>query len=176
MNRSRSAVNVIIGLIVALSIGISGCSVSFDPIGDTPSDNGAPNNTPDPSDFVTVHLRNLTQTEAVDVEFYLTTDLLAVVPEDLFVETYRIRGGIGVAGTGIIVPLTEDVVEFPCVPGLLMGTAGGMFLDNESGELRGIGMPRWVAEEALGYCGGTVSFDFVPIGDGTFDTVVQIID
>lgn len=166
----------IIGLLAGGSILFPGCSITLDPPAGNPSDDGAPGEVPNAQAFVTVHFRNFAETDAVDVEFYMTDQPLAVVPDDLFVDAFRLRAGIGVAGTGIIEPLSEDVAEFPCGPGLLLGTAGGRFLDNESGDPQGFGTPRWAEEAALGFCGGAISLDFIKRGNGTFDTVVQIVD
>jgi len=139
------------------------------------TDTNAPNETPNPDQVVTVQFRNLSPDQAVDVQFYLSDQPLDVVPDDLFQEARRVRTGIGVAGTGIIEPQNDDIVQFACGPNLALGTTGGLFLDNESGEQRGVGAQRWAQDEALGLCGSTIVFEFVSDGNG-FDTIVRLGD
>jgi len=153
-----------------------GCPIVVEPGGGNPADYDAMNDLPAETPIVTVHFRNLTLADAVNVEFYLVNEPLALVPDDLFSEDYARRAQIGVAGTGIIEPLTEDVVTFECGPDLVLGTTGGTFLDNESGDHRGVGSVRWVQQSALGVCGHMVFFDYQAIGDAEFETVVRIAD
>ncbi len=124
-----------------------------------------PRSTPDdePADETVVRVRfwNLTGSEAVDVEFFATNQPLVHLPDDLFVAANRITASVGVAGTGIIQPVSQDTIEFPCSPALTIGTAGGSFIDNETGELHGMGTARWAQEGPLGLCGGTVTFLFL---------------
>lgn len=124
-------------------------------------------------DTVAIRFRNLTADEAVNVEFHATNELLQDLPDDLFLAENLVTTSIGVAGTGIIQPWQQDVIEFPCTANLTVGTRGGSFADSESGEPRGAGTPRWAQEGPLGLCGAVVTFDF--IGDGAeFTTVLSI--
>ena len=124
-------------------------------------------------DTVLVVFRNLSSTDAVQVDFHAASGITNV-PDDLFVSENLITQDIGVAGTGIVQPLQFDFLrEFPCTGDLLLGTSGGRFLDNETGELRGTGQPRWVEASAVGFCGGAVTFTFVSDGE-EFRTEVSI--
>ena len=124
-------------------------------------------------DEVLVRFRNYAESEAVDVEFYATNDPLAVVPDDLFQEANHFTTSIGVAGTGIVQPLRADAITFSCTEHLAMGTSGGSFWDNETGQARGVGTMRWVQEGPLGLCGHVVTFEFRPDGEG-FVTLAMV--
>ncbi len=124
-------------------------------------------------EVVTIRFRNLTADEAVNVEFHASQEPLESLPEDLFAEEYLVTTSIGIAGTGIIRPWQEDVIEFSCTANLTIGTPGGSFVDDESGEPRGIGVPRWVQEGPLALCGSVVTFEFS--GDGIDFTTSLII-
>jgi len=142
-------------------LGGCGFDLSSLPLPDAPvpTDDGAPN--PDPSTtIVTVRFRNLAVVEAVNVEFYAANTPLDSVPDDLFVEGNLVTSSIGVAGTGIIEPLREDVLNFPCTSDLVLGTLGGSFLDNETGDLLGMGNQRWAQDSALGLCGREVLLEY----------------
>lgn len=142
---------------------IIGCGFDFPFDLDAPPTDESPvtaeNDRPS-GEVVTVRFNNFSAEEAIDVEFFVTTDELTTLPEQLFTEANRNTASIGVAGTGIIEPLFRDIIELPCSPTLTLGTSGGRFLDNETGELRGRGQPRWVQEDALGLCGGTITFEY----------------
>lgn len=136
----------------------------------SPIDDGI---SPSSEESVTIRFRNLTANEAIDVEFHASSQPLARLPDDLLVAENLVTYSIGVAGTGIIQPLTEDTIVYPCSPGLTIGTAGGSFMDSETGEPRGFGTPRWVEEGPLALCGGVVTFEFV--GDDTdFSTILTV--
>lgn len=122
---------------------------------------------------VTVRFRNFSLIEAVHVEFFASTTALQNLPDDLFVPENSVTASIGVAGTGIIVPLSEDVLEFPCADGLILGTTGGSFVDNETGAPLGVGMSRWVQEGPLALCGHTVAFEYFS-ETGVFMTILSI--
>lgn len=126
-------------------------------------------------DQVTLRFRNFTASEAVDVEFFAAEVAPANLPDGLFVEQHRVTASLGVAGTGIVQPLREDVITLPCTPSLTVGVLGGRFLDNETGEFRGTGAQRWLQEGPLSLCGSTVTFEFSGAGD-TFTTTVRIGD
>lgn len=124
-------------------------------------------------DEVMVVFRNFTRDQAVDVEFHATDDSLAALPDDLFVDGFLITGGIGLAGTGILAPRAVDFVELACTENTTLGTAGGAFLDNSTGDETGRGTARWMEAAPLGLCGGVVTFTFDE-DDGEFSTVVSI--
>lgn len=122
---------------------------------------------------VTVRFRNFSLIEAVHVEFFASTTVLQNLPDDLFVPENSVTASIGVAGTGIIVPLSEDVLDFPCADGLILGTTGGSFVDNETGASLGVGMSRWAQEGPLALCGHTVTFEYFS-ETGVFMTILSI--
>jgi hypothetical protein len=115
---------------------------------------------------VRIDFWNLSRTAAVDVEFFAANEPLATLPDDLWVPAYRVTASVGVAGTGILEPGNQDSIEFACMPGLTVGTAGGRFLDNETGEFIGSGTARWVQEQPLGLCGSTVTLVFTSNDNG----------
>lgn len=167
-----------IGLLCGLVLSSGACDI--DPsmlLLDLDSVLGAEDPTPSvtqrPDDVVTVRFRNSTLDEAVDVEFYVANELLANIPDDLFVSQNLFTASLGVAGTGIVTPLREDVITLPCSLDLTIGTLGGRFLDNETGEVRGQGVRRWLEERPLGLCGAVVTFEYA--GDaGVFTTILQL--
>lgn len=130
---------------------LAGCSIQFGPGDGNGNDNG------DPVQAVTIRFENATTMAAVDVEFYATNDEIDTLPDDLFVSGNLFKENIGVAGSGLIQPLMFDQIEFPCTNDLVIGTTGGTFLDNESGEDLGTGTQIVAQETLLGLCGGTVT-------------------
>jgi hypothetical protein len=122
---------------------------------------------------VMVVIRNRTADQAVDVEIHATDESLAVLPTDLFVDDFLITSGIGLAGTGILAPRAADFIELPCNDDTVIGTAGGAFLDNATGDETGRGVARWLEAAPLGLCGSIVTFSFDEDG-GDFVTLVEI--
>ena len=158
-----------VGLMGIVVFASTACSVTaqLNPPGAGGADGGTTGGTGGGGDIVTVMFRNLTDTEAVDVEFHTTEEQLASVPADLFDPDNRflLVRNIGVGGGGRLAPATSDTIELDCVPGLLLGTTGGTFVDNESGDERGRGDERWVQEGAQFSCGATIVFEFAGAGD-----------
>ena len=111
---------------------------------------------------VLIRFRNFSPIDAVNVEFFATNETLGTVPDDLFVDDHRTNANIGVAGTGILEPAHSDAIVFPCTEDLVIGTTGGTFSDNDTGEVRGTGDRRWAQAKAIGLCGRTVTFEFAP--------------
>lgn len=122
---------------------------------------------------VMVVFRNLTTEQAVDVEFHATDESLTALPADLFVDDFLITSGIGLAGTGILAPRAADFIELPCIDDTVIGTAGGSFLDNATGDETGRGVARWLEAAPLGLCGSIVTFTFTEDG-GDFTAIVEI--
>ena len=153
---------------VAVAITLAGCGteVAVDQTPITALESVAP-------EEVLVQFRNYAEAEAVNVEFYATNEPLETVPEQLFHEANRVTNSIGVAGTGIVQPLRVDAITFPCTENLTLGTTGGTFSDNETGEVRGAGTRRWVQEGPLALCGHVVTFEFRPDGE-RFVTIAKI--
>ncbi len=123
--------------------------------------------------FVTIAFRNLSTVNTVDVEFHAVTSVEVSLPEGLFTDENRVSESLGVAGTGLLIPGATDILEISCTENLVIGTAGGTFLDNETGELNGRGEPRWLDATSAGLCGAIVGFTFESSGD-TFATKVEI--
>jgi hypothetical protein len=131
----------------------------------TVDDNAA--SEPLPEARVAVRFANTTLNEAVNVQFYGSSDILEQVPDDLFADPENlVTANLGIAGTGLIEPGERDEIILDCDENLIFGTLGGLFLDNESGDERGNGERRWVEQRALGICGGTVTFVFTQEGEG----------
>lgn len=118
------------------------------------------------ADEVLIRFRNFSPIDAVNVEFFATNEALATVPDDLFVDDHRTNANIGVAGTGILEPAHSDAIVFPCTEDLVIGTTGGTFIDNDTGEVRGTGDRRWAQAKAIGLCGRAVTFEFAPDDQG----------
>lgn len=153
---------------VAATLMTLGCTMNV------PSDPGQP---PDPGRVspaeVLVRFQNYAESDAVDVEFFAANDSLVDLPADLFQEIHHVTASVGIAGTGIIQPQRSDAITFPCTSELVLGSAGGSFFDNETGEPRGAGAARWVREGPLALCGHAVTFEFRPNEEG-FDTFVRV--
>ena len=169
--RLRGCVAVAMGgLVVGVAGGLTGCSVDVSAGLALPGDDieAAPA-------VVTIRFRNFSLETAVNVEFHATNDPLDILPDDLFVADNLVTASVGVAGTGIIQPLSIDVIEFPCTDDLTIGTAGGTFLNNDTGDVIGVGIPRWVGEGQIGLCGSLVTFDFSRRAD-QFTTDLRVGD
>jgi len=126
-------------------------------------------------DVVNIRFRNLLTAEAVDVQFYMADSPLANLPADLFTPEHLVVASIGVAGTGILQPQKEDVIQVPCAENLTLGTLGGRFTDNETGEARGTGTSRWVQQGPVELCGSIVTLEFsAGESEGQFSTWLTI--
>ena len=157
-------------LAVFLLLAVAGCETDItEPrpaVSEVPDDLGV---------VVSISFNNLSPTEAVDVQFHATNEPVMVLPDDLFVEATATSAGIGVAGTGIIQPLDGDLITFPCTASLSMGTAGAIFIDNDSGETRGVTAMRWLQDRPLALCGRLVMFEFAG-ADGSYTVSVSVLD
>lgn len=173
--KNKLTIDIYIGLMAALT-ATAGCDVELDAgppaPGDTSTLSEGARDQPT-ADAVIVRFRNLALSDAVNVEFYATNEPLETVPGDLFLPDNLVTASIGVAGTGIVQPRTEDAIVLPCTANLTVGTAGGSFADNESGEPRGLGAPRWAQEGPLALCGAVVTFEFSG-DDAGFITILTI--
>jgi hypothetical protein len=156
------------GLIAAATLPAlwfsAGCGVNLDELLAVTTVT-SPNRLELSQDAVLIRFRNLTGGEAVDVSFHATNAAIGMLPDDLFSDGNLVTANIGVAGTGIVQPLQEDIIDFPCTSTLTIGTQGGTFLDNNSGEVRGAGPPRWAQEGPLSLCGRFVTFVFSKNGE-----------
>lgn len=164
-----AAVGVVAVVLVAV-VGVVGCDVALSGFDDFApgTDVGRP-----VEQVVIIAFRNLATIDAVNVEFHTTTAPVANLPDGLFVEENGVTTNLGVAGTGLLIPGATDILELPCDANLIIGTAGGGFLNNETGEPAGRGEPRWLDATSVGLCGAIVGFTFEGTG-GTFVTTVEI--
>ncbi|MCH7838657.1 MAG: hypothetical protein IID38_00265 [Planctomycetes bacterium] len=149
-------------------VGGLGCSVELLPF-DPPPGAGSDGSIDD--DEVLVRFVNLTADDAVNIQFHATNTKLVAVPDDLFVEENLITRDLGLAGSGLLAPRTQDEITFPCTDELTLGTLRGEFLDAQTGDVRGNGVRRWAREAPLGLCGFVVTFEFDRDGD---DVVTRI--
>ena len=86
-------------------------------------------------DGVAVILAN-TSDFALDVQFHLSTDPGVVSQTALFAAGNAFRDGIGFLSLGILAPGETIARLFDCTDSLILGTAGGEFLDDESGQTK----------------------------------------
>ncbi len=170
-------------LVSALLVG--GCSVDIGPGpgGDGDGDGGNGNGPGVNKDSFVVSFRNLTDSEAVDVEFYFAEGALENdnVAEHLFLEQNRVQGdnliqghGIGLANSATIGPGEAVSVSLSCDQELTIGTTGGTFLDAETGEQRGQGTMIWLQQDAQPFCGAVVEFRYASDRDG-FSTSWSVV-
>ena len=112
-----------------------------------------------------VAFRNGTADAAIDVDFYVSSEPLSQVPDDLFTPDNLSLAGIGLGSNGRLGPGVQDIVEVTCADGLTLGTTGGTFIDPETGEELGFGTQRWVMQGAQFDCGETIVFEYRHNGD-----------
>ena len=123
-------------------------------------------------DSLRVEFRNLSAT-AVDTQFYTTDDPAALLPDDLLVPDNLRRSGIGVAGTGILGPFSVDEVELGCSEDLVVGTAGGEFLDADLGTPLGQGPVRFMQAGFQFDCGASLVLEYSQTTGGYTVTLFQ---
>lgn len=139
------------------------CSVVIEP---NPGNGNGGSQEP-PPEFVTIRFINESPDAAVQVEFYATNEPLEAIPDELFADdTFLVRANIGLAGSGLIGPRDADEIEFECTDELAIGTRGGEFRDNETGEVLGRGDEVYKGPGGFSVCGGTVVFTFSEQGGG----------
>ncbi len=143
-----------LGLYVLL---LGACSVIIEP---NPGNGNGGSQDP-PPEFVTIRFINASPDQALQVEFYATDEPLEAIPDDLFADdTYLVRESIGLAGSGLLGPQSEDEIQFQCTETLTIGTLGGEFRDNETGEVLGRGDQVYKAPGGFSLCGGTAVFTY----------------
>ncbi len=123
-------------------------------------------------DEVRVVFRNFS-TEAVNVQFYATNSALTSLPDDLFVDANLVTVSIGLAGSALLGPAQMDTIFFECTDNLVIGTGGGAFLDDESGEMVGQGPQRYARQGPQFSCGASIVYTYDE--DGSEFTVTQSI-
>lgn len=154
-------------LVCGLSIMlVTACSVTIEPI--PRNDNGGAQDPP--PEFVTIRFVNASPDQALQVEFYATNEPLEAIPADLFADNvYLVLESIGLAGSGLLAPLSEDEIQFDCTEALTIGTLGGEFRDNETGEVLGRGSELFVPPGGFPLCGRTVVYTYFSTG-GEYQT------
>lgn len=127
---------------------------------------GAPVGPTGLEDGVAVVLVN-TSDFALDVQFHVATDPEAITEAALFASDNAFLDGIGFLSLGILAPGETIARLFDCTGALILGTAGGAFLDDESGE--SIAEGSTVRFAALGpqfACGSLLTFEFIVDDEG----------
>jgi len=152
--------------------GLLLATISFFGCGTNPNNTEKPLQDEEPKRLVTIHFANLSSTEAVNVDFYVSYDRLEVIPNSLFTAGYYYTEGVGVAGTGVVEPRSTDTIEIECTDVFSIGTTGGRFVDGETGDSLGNGKPRWLQEGPLAICDGEVTFVFRSEDTGFNTTIV----
>jgi hypothetical protein len=143
-----------------ITIACVGCTVSTHD-----NQNGNANNHEPPPDdqpglnSVRIQFRNL-GTNAVDTQFYAADGPFDQLPDDLIVPENLIQAGIGVGGTGILAPFSSDEIELPCSDQLVVGTAGGEFMDADLGNPLGNGPVRFMQAGFQFDCGATLVLEY----------------
>ena len=76
------------------------------------------------------------------------------------------------AETGVVGPGLTDYVEVECTGTLALGTPGGLFLDQETGEELGAGTQQYL-RSTLTLCGRLVTITYLETADG-YETIIDI--
>lgn len=161
--------------LVVAGVMLGGCTIDFG-VGNENANGNTNQNANDnigTSGQLVVRFRNYLTAEAVRTQFYASTEPLGTIPDDLFVEENLVTANIGLAGSGLLEPLSEDSIALTCTGDITVGTLGGEVLDPESGEVLGQGEMRWVEEAPLGLCGGVVTINYIQDEDG-YDARITI--
>jgi hypothetical protein len=153
-------------------VALPGCGVSVI-VDDGNGGGGGNGGPPPPEEFIALNLVNLT-TATVEAEVFVSTNALENPTEDLFVSENEFTDMVGIAATGLLAPLSSDDVEIPCTADLVVGTAGGRFLDNETGELLGTGTQRVLQQGLVFDCGARVTLLYRSEGDDVFTVDISL--
>jgi len=146
-------------IVVASCVVHTGCrSLDFIVDDEFPDDGPDDGDTPQPApdQGIVLRLANLTDA-AVDTELFMTTNATSNAMAELFVEENRLIDGVGIAATGLLAPLSSDEIALPCTEELTIGTSGGRFLDQETGEVLGTGTVRILQRGLVLDCGDEIS-------------------
>lgn len=139
-----------------IGIGDASASGSF-------NDNGNSNDNNQLDNTIRVRFANFSTTNAVRVQFFVSAEPGVIPPDELFVQVFDVTStsSIGVAGSGIIGPESDDEIEIDCRDNLIIGTLGGEFLNDNSGEVVGQGgQARWLVFGGQFDCGATVTYSY----------------
>ena len=149
----------VIAITSLIAIGCVGCRAVIRPGNDTDGQEPSPAPQPPALDTVRIQFRNLSPT-AVDTQFYKTDGPVEPLPEDLLLPDNLVQPGIGIGGTGILGPLSVDEITVACSDDLVVGTAGGAFLDADLGTALGTGPVRFLQAPYQFDCGATLVFEY----------------
>lgn len=164
MNWSKfTRVNLILATILAGLASLSPAGCGFDFPEETPEP--TPTSQPEPEDVIFLRLENETSF-ALETELYLGTNGLAATPENIFVPENIYTNGVGLASSGLLPPRDDDDVIIPCGEGLVVATAGGTFLDPETGEVEGTGPNRILQQDLVFDCGVVMTFTYRQTANG----------
>ncbi len=152
-------------LLVLATVGLGGgCETGVAPLAGSGA--GAPvPATADDESLVRVSFVNETDT-VVETQFYVLPQGAGATVDQLMLPNNLVTEGVGVAGTGLLIPLTADHIEVACEDGLTLGVAGGRFLDPDTGEERGRGPARVVQQGLVFDCGAEIVFTYKAQGGG----------
>ncbi len=170
MKRRTVRIRALTGVFVT-SVALAGCSAGPASEGaQGPSDNanspGDNANSTVPGD-ASVLVRFMNETNAVvEAQFHATLDAIGGSAESLFVPQNLVTDDIGVAGTGLLIPRSADTIEWHCSDGLVVGVAGGRFLDPDSGAELGAGTSRIIQQGLVFDCGAAITFTYQETGYG----------
>ena len=140
---------------------VGACSLTIEP--NPRNDNGGSQDPP--PEFLTIRFVNASPDQAVQVQFYATNEPLDAIPEELFADdAYLVQESIGLAGSGLLAPLDQDEIQFECTETLTIGTLGGEFRDNETGEILGRGGELFVPPGGFPLCGRTAVYTYSSTG------------
>jgi hypothetical protein len=138
-----------------------------------PDDNGGGGGGGD-ANQITVRVVNASPNRAVDVQLYATGQGVGNPDTDLFIPANQRAAGIGFAGSGILPAGQTDEMTVACAEANAVGTRGGVFLNQDTGEAVGTGTQYVLFQITQFQCGSTIVFTYAPSGNG-FLTSVQII-
>lgn len=111
-----------------------------------------------------IQVINLSPTRGVQPELHAAVGPLDDVESELFTDENRIELP-GNFGNEVLPPGRSTFVDIDCEPGLIIGTAGGVFVNRE-GEEVGRGEPAWAStDNGLFGCGDVVTIVFTALDD-----------
>jgi len=151
--------------VVSVSLALVGCAAGPAPEGaqgpPTGDNSAGENNNSTVPGEASVLVRFVNETDVVvEVQFHATLDDIGGSADALFVPQYLVIQDIGVAGTGLLIPKSADTIKWPCTDGLIVGVAGGQFLDPNSGAELGTGPARIIQQGLVFDCGATITFRY----------------
>lgn len=170
MNRYKLRIYNTLRLLPAVFPIVAGCAAGPSPLAATGSsaqpDVDSPSVAPPADDSVVAVLFVNETTAVVETRFYATNDPIEPTADALFVPANLFTEDVGVAGLGLLDRESFDAIEFRCTENLVLGVAGGVFLDPDLGTELGEGTPRIVQEGLVFDCGAVITFTYKAEGDG----------